>query len=208
MCKANNIINGLGDIINGVLTKCSRECIQLVECIGDQVVGAFNESILLVSIKFQKPLVGALDLISNGFDVGGFLGGTASAILGLADKLDVIEVAPEFDLPDEWVIGKGSSDKTGVPVEEIPVVANVSKHLRQIVEGDVANAIQDIAGDIGSLGLFDFYNPSVSAPGFKSALGNCYAGPPELGGCGGTKIKIFGGGKGKGGVANAGPSNC
>ena len=44
-------------------------------------------------------------------------------------------------------------------------------------------------------------NPSVSVPGFDGALET--VGPPELGGCGGTKIKIFGGGKGIGGVANA-----
>ena len=120
--------------------------------------------------------------------------------MGLADKLGCNEVAPEFDMgSDEWVIGKGSSDKTGVPVEEILAVANQAKALATAP----LQAIQDIAGDVGSLGLFDFANPSVSAPGFESALGNCYAGPPELGGCGGTKVKLFGGGKGKGGVANA-----
>jgi hypothetical protein len=45
-------------------------------------------------------------------------------------------------------------------------------------------------------------NPSVSIPGFTSQLGKCYAGPPQLGGCGGTKVKIFGG-FGSGGTANA-----
>lgn len=199
-CVANNIINGLGDIINGVLTNVAENVFNFVECIGDQVVGALMNHIIGGVSSFLKPFMGALDLISNGFDIGGFLGGTASAILGLADKLGCNEVAPEFDLSsDEWVIGKGSSDKTGVPVEEILAVANEAKALAEAP----LQAIQDIAGDVGSLGLFDFANPSVSAPGFKSALGNCYAGPPELGGCGGTKIKIFGGGKGKGGVANA-----
>ena len=86
---------------------------------------------------------------------------------------------------------KSSSDKTGVPVEEILAVANEAKALAEAP----LQAIQDIAGDVGSLGLFDFANPSVSAPGFESVLGNCYAGPPELGGCGGTKVKLFGGGK-------------
>ena len=64
------------------------------------------------------------------------------------------------------------------------------------------NIAQDIAAATDSLGVFDFTNPSVSIPGFKSALGNCYAGPPQLGGCGGTKIKIFGG-NGEGGSAKA-----
>ena len=64
--------------------------------------------------------------------------------------------------------------------------------------------VQDIASITGSLGYFDFMNPSVAQPGFESPLSKCYAGPPELGGCGGTKVKLFGGGiNGIGGVANA-----
>ena len=199
-CIANNIINGLGDIINGVLTNVAENVFNFVECIGDQVVGALMNHIIGGVSSFLKPFMSALEVISGGFSVAGFLGSTAEAILGLADKLGCNEVAPEFDLAsEEWVIGKGSSDKTGVPVEDILAVANEAKALAELP----INALQDIAGDVGSLGVFDFANPSVSAPGFESALGNCYAGPPELGGCGGTKIKIFGGGKGKGGVANA-----
>ena len=199
-CIANSIINGLGDIIKGVLTNVAENVFNFVECIGNQVVGALMNHIIGGVTSFLKPFMDALSVISGGFDIGGFLGGTAEALLGLADKLGCNEVAPEFDLAsEEWVIGKGSSDKTGVPVDEILAVANEAKALAEAP----LQAIQDIAGDVGSLGLFDFANPSVSLPGFESVLGNCYAGPPELGGCGGTKIKIFGGGKGKGGIANA-----
>ena len=136
-----------------------------------------------------------------GFSPLNFLRSTADAILGLADKLGCNEIAPEFDLAsNEWVIGKGTTDKVGVPVEDILRTANEAQNLADIA----INAVQDIAGDTGSLGVFDFANPSVSVPGFKSALGECYAGPPELGGCGGTKVKIFGGGiNGVGGVAKA-----
>ena len=199
-CIANSIINGIGDIIKGVLTNVAENVFNFVECIGNQVVGALMNHIIGGVTSFLKPFMDALSVISGGFSVAGFLGGTAEAILGLADKLGCNEVAPEFDLAsEEWVIGKGSSDKTGVPVDEILAVANEAKALAEAP----LQAIQDIAGDVGSLGLFDFANPSVSLPGFESVLGNCYAGPPELGGCGGTKIKIFGGGKGKGGIANA-----
>ena len=172
----------------------------LLNVLVNQVVGALVNHIIGGVTSFLKPFMDALSVISGGFDIGGFLGGTAEALLGLVDKLGCNEVAPEFDLAsEEWVIGKGSSDKTGVPVDEILEVANEAKALAEAP----LQAIQDIAGDVGSLGLFDFANPSVSLPGFESVLGNCYAGPPELGGCGGTKIKIFGGGKGKGGIANA-----
>ena len=50
----------------------------------------------------------------------------------------------------------------------------------------------NIGGISGSLGVFDFMNPSVSVPGFKSPLGECYSGPPL--GCAGVKLNIFGGG--------------
>ena len=201
-CIANKIIAGIGDTIKGVLTNVADNVFNFVSCIGDQVVGALMNHIIGGVSSFLKPFMGALEKITQGFSVAGFLGSTANAILGLASKLGCNEVAPEFDMGSvffEWVIGKGSSDKTGVPVEEILSVANEAKALAEAP----LQAIQDIAGDIGSLGLFDFANPSVSAPGFESVLGNCYAGPPELGGCGGTKIKLFGGGKGEGGVANA-----
>ena len=199
-CIANNVINGIADTIRGVLTNVADNVFNFVECIGDQVVGALMNHIIGGVSSFLGPFMGALEKITQGFSVAGFLGSTANAILGLASKLGCNEVAPEFDMgSDEWVIGKGSSDKTGVPVEQILAVANEAKALAEAP----LQAIQDIAGDVGSLGLFDFANPSVSAPGFESVLGNCYAGPPELGGCGGTKIKLFGGGKGSGGVANA-----
>ncbi|MAG49728.1 hypothetical protein CMO86_08810 [Candidatus Woesearchaeota archaeon] len=199
-CIANNVINGIADTIKGVLTNVAENVFNFVECIGDQVVGALMNHIIGGVSSFLKPFMGALEKITQGFSVAGFLGSTANSILGLASKLGCNEVAPEFDMgSDEWVIGKGSSDKTGVPVEQILAVANEAKALAEAP----LQVIQDIAGDVGSLGLFDFANPSVSAPGFESVLGNCYAGPPELGGCGGTKIKLFGGGKGAGGVANA-----
>ena len=198
-CVANSIINGLGDIIKEVLTNVAENVLNFAECIGNQVVGALMNHIIDGVSSFLKPFMGALDKISQGFSVGGFLSSTANAILGLADKLGCNEIAPEFDLAsDEWVVGKGNSDNSGVPVEEILRVANEAKALAEAP----FQAIQDIAGDIGSLGLFDFANPSISNPGFESVLSNCYAGPPELGGCGGTKVKLFGG-KGSGGVANA-----
>ena len=89
--------------------------------------------------------------------------------------------------------------RAGVAISDILKTANAV----QSTLDNAVNAVQDIAGlSDSALGLFDFQNPSVSAPGFKSPLGECYAGPPELGGCGGTKIKLFGG-KGLGGSASA-----
>ena len=60
--------------------------------------------------------------------------------------------------------------------------------------GSLVDGVQAISVAAGpqSLGLFDFMNPSVSNPGFKSGLGECYAGPPLN--CAGIKVNIFGGG--------------
>ena len=45
-CVANNVINGLGDIIKGVLTNVADNVFNFVECIGDQVVGALMNHII------------------------------------------------------------------------------------------------------------------------------------------------------------------
>ena len=200
-CVANNVINGLGDMIKGVLQSVAENVNNFVSCIGDQVIGSIMNHIIGGVTKFLQPLMGGLDKILMGFSPLNFLRSTADAILGLADKLGCNEIAPEFDLvSNEWVIGKGTTDKVGVPVEDILRTANEAQNLAELA----INTVQDIAGATGSLGVFDFANPSVSVPGFKSPLGECFAGPPELGGCGGTKVKIFGGGiDGIGGAAKA-----
>ena len=204
-CITNKIINGIGDTIKSVFQSVADNVTNFVSCIGDQVVGALMNHIIGGVVSFIEPLLGGVDKILNGFTPLNFLRSSADAILGLADRLGCEEIAPEFDLAsNEWVIGKGSSDKVGVPVNEILETANAARVLAENAVSDVVGAVQDVAGAANSLGVFDFANPSVSTPGFESALGNCFAGPPQLGGCGGTKIKIFGGGvKGVGGVANA-----
>ena len=199
-CIANNVINGLSGMIEGVLKNVVDNVTNFASCIADQVVGSLINHIIGGVTKFIQPLLGGLDKILMGFSPLNFLKNTADAILGIADSLSCNAVSPEFNLAsNEWVIGKGSSDKVGRPVSDILETAN-----QALSVGTAAlDTIQEIAGAADSaLGVFDFMNPSVSVPGFESVLGNCYTGPPVLGGCGGTKIKIFGG-NGEGGVANA-----
>ena len=202
-CIANKIIAGIGDTIKGVLQSVADNVTNFVSCIGDQVVGALMNHIIGGVTSFMAPLMSAVSKISMGFSPLGFLNGTASAILGLAQDIGCNDFATDFDLAsNEWVIGKGFSDKAGVPVDEILSQANEAQAIADDLLATGVNALQDIAGATGSLGVFDFMNPSVSQPGFQSALSKCYAGPPDLGGCGGTKIKIFGG-KGSGTTAEA-----
>ena len=198
-CIANSIIKGIGDTIKGVISNVAENVTNFVSCIGDQVVGALMNHIIGGITNFMGPLLGGVGKILQGFTPLNWLRNTASSILELADSLSCEEVSPEFNSPtNEWVIGKGGSDNTGVPVQDILDQANEANSIASLA----VNTLQDISELGGSLGVFDFMNPSVSQPGFESALGKCYAGPPQLGGCGGTKIKIFGG-FGEGGTANA-----
>ena len=205
-CIANKVLNGMGDIIKGILQNVADNVKNFVSCIGDQVVGGLMNVITNQVSKFLEPFMAAFTAVDifdilGGFSPLGFLSETADAILSVGKRLGCEEIAPEQDLAgDVWTIGKGLGEKSGIPVDEILETANIAQGLADLA----INTVQDIAADTGSLGFFDFANPSVGDPSFTSALGKCYAGPPELGGCGGTKVKIFGGGiKGIGGVANA-----
>ena len=204
-CISNEVIGGMGETVKGILQDVADNVTNFTSCIGDQVVGSLMNQVIGGVSSAMGPLMGAVDTISMGFDVGSFLGGTGSAILGTAQELGCSQVAPEYDLAsDEWVIGKGFSDKDGVPVDEILNTANEALAVAQDLSTVPIDLIQDAASITGSLGYFDFMNPSVSTPGFESPLSNCYSGPPELGGLAGTIVKIFGGGKsGSGGSANA-----
>lgn len=202
-CIANKIIGGIGDTIKGVLQSVADNVTNFVSCVGDQVVGALMNHIIGGVVGFMAPLMSAVNKIAMGFSPLNFLRGTASAILGLAQDIGCNDFATDFDLAsNEWTIGKGFSDKAGVPVDEILSTANEAQAIGDELVVTGINALQDLAASSGSLGVFDFMNPSIAQPGFESPLSKCYAGPPDLGGCGGTKIKIFGG-KGSGTTAEA-----
>ena len=125
----------------------------------------------------------------KGFNLGGFLRSKAEGLLGLVNAVTCDTKKPTFNAKTaEWTIGKGPKNSVSIAVDEILKVANAADGL---VESLVAGA-QKLSVATGSLGVFDFLNPSVSNPGFKSGLGECYAGPPLN--CAGIKINIFGGG--------------
>ena len=115
-CIANNVINGLSGMIEGVLKNVVDNVTNFASCIADQVVGSIINHIIGGVTKFIQPLLGGLDKILMGFSPLNFLKNTADAILGIADSLSCNAVSPEFNLAsNEWVIGKGSSDKVGRP---------------------------------------------------------------------------------------------
>jgi cell division septation protein DedD len=200
-CMANSILGGIAGTVKGILGNIADNVSNFVGCIADQGIGALMNTIIGGIGNALGGVLGGVSKILGGFDPVGFLRGAADSILSAADALSCNEEAPSYNKPtDEWVIGKGASEQAGIKINEILEVANQAQSL-----ADTAiNTVQNLAEDVGSsLGFFDFANPSISVPGVDSILGNCYAGPPELGGCGGTKLKIFGGGGGSGGSASA-----
>ena len=201
-CIANSVIGGIGGMIQGLLTNIADNVTNFVQCIADQGVGAIMNTIIGGVTKALQPLLGGVGKILGGFNPFSFLTSAVDAFQNVVSALDCNEPPADYALAsNEWTIGVGSNEGAGTPVSQILETANKAREAASRGFG-IIDAVQDIAGLTGSLGVFDFANPSVSVPGFESVLGNCYAGPPELGGCGGTKIKIFGG-KGIGGVANA-----
>ena len=201
-CIANSVIGGIGGMIQGLLTNIADNVSNFVQCVADQGVGAIMNTIIGGVTKALQPLMGGVGKILGGFNPFSFLTSAVDAFQNVVSALDCNEPPADYALAsNEWTIGVGTNEGSGTPVSQILETANKAREAASRGFG-ILDAVQDIAGLTGSLGVFDFANPSVSTPGFESVLGNCYAGPPELGGCGGTKIKIFGG-KGIGGVANA-----
>ena len=201
-CIANSVIGGIGGMIQGLLTNIADNVSNFVQCVADQGIGAIMNTIIGGVTKALQPLLGGVGKILGGFNPFSFLTSAVDAFQNVVSALDCNEPPADYALAsNEWTIGVGTNEGSGTPVSQILETANKAREAASRGFG-IVDAVQDIAGLTGSLGVFDFANPSVSTPGFESVLGNCYAGPPELGGCGGTKIKIFGG-KGIGGVANA-----
>ena len=201
-CIANSVIGGIGGMIQGLLSNIADNVSNFVQCVADQGVGAIMNTIIGGVTKALQPLLGGVGKILGGFNPFSYLTSAVDAFQNVVSALDCNEPPADYALAsNEWTIGVGTNEGSGTPVSQILETANKAREAASRGFG-IVDAVQDIAGLTGSLGVFDFANPSVSTPGFESVLGNCYAGPPELGGCGGTKIKIFGG-KGIGGVANA-----
>ena len=196
-CAVNNIVGSLGDSIKGLLKGMMDNVKNFVSCIGDQFVGGLMNQIIGGITKALGPLLGGVSKILGGFSLGGFLRSKAEGLLAIA-KVGQCD-KPQKDLEaktNEWVIGKGPKNILGISVDKILSAANTADSLTQSLVGGV----QDLSIASGSLGVFDFLNPSVSVPGFKSPLGECYAGPPLS--CAGVKVNIFGS-KGKGAIGKA-----
>ena len=186
-CIMQNIVGGLKDTISGMLSGILENVQNFVSCIGDQFIGGLMNQIIGGITKGLGPLLGGIGSILGGFSPGDFLRGKAEALLNIA-KMFECETPPKPSNQEvtKWVLGKGPMEAAEIAVDKILSVANTADKL---TEG-LVDAAQGLSIAGGSLGVFDFMNPSVSVPKFKSPLGECYGGPPLK--CAGIKVKIFG----------------
>ena len=196
-CLAQNILGSMLDTVKGMLKGLIDNVQNFVSCIGDQFVGGLMNKIIGGIAAGIGPLLGGVGKILGGFSLGGFLRSKAEGLLGIAKLLSCDSPTKNYNAStNEWVIGKGPKSILDVSIDKILEVANAADSLTEAAAG----AIQGLSIAGGSLGLFDFLNPSVSNPGFGSPLGKCYAGPPLD--CAGIKVNIFGS-DGIGGAAKA-----
>ena len=191
-CITSKIMDTIGGAIKGLLQGIADNVSNFVSCIADQFVGGLMNHIIGGITNAMSGVMGGVGKLlgfMGGFDIGGFLRSKAEGLLGLVGAITCDTSEPTFNKKTgEWTIGKGPKNSVGVAVDKILEVANAADGLVK----DIVGGIQGLSVASGSLGLFDFLNPSVSNPGFKSGLGECYAGPPLN--CAGLKVNIFGGG--------------
>ena len=196
-CAIQNIAKNMLDTVKGLLQGIVDNVSNFVNCIGDQFIAGIFNHIVGGLMKGLGPLMGGVGKILGGFNLANTLRSAAEGLSGIENVINCpTPVFNESGGVRAWVIGKGPKSIVGVAVDKILEVANAAEASSNAGVG----LIQDLSIASGSLGMFDFLNPSVSNPGFSSPLGKCYAGPPLE--CAGLKINIFGGG-GKGAIGKA-----
>ena len=188
-CVLQNVTDGLGDSLLGMLDGLAENVDNFTSCIQTQLLSGITNSIIGGLTKGIMPSIEGISKLTGGLDIGGFLRGKAENLLDIASIFEC-EDSPPLDPIDVQQITFGGGPKQAVDslVDDILSVANKADSLT----GGLVDAVQGLSIAGGGLGMFDFMNPSVSVPGFKSPLGECYSGPPL--GCAGVKLNIFGGG--------------
>ena len=190
-CILQNAIGGMGDAIDGIIDQLVDNVENFTDCIMDQAIGGIMNSVIGGLTKGIMPSLGGISKILGGFSPGDFLRGKAENLQAIASAFKCQDKSDDESMTVQQVImGGGPVEALDSLIDNVLSVANTADSL---TEG-VVDAVQgfNIGGIKGSLGVFDFMNPSVSVPGFKSPLGECYSGPPL--GCAGVELKIFGGG--------------
>jgi hypothetical protein len=198
------ITSNLKNIIKQMLCALLKNIANLVSCVVDQFLGGILNAILnaiSAGLNLALSALGIIKLISN-FDLNSILKGSFKGISGVSFIKECGE--PEVTASvDRWQIGGGVISSPNTKLSKILEIANTASSIvntAQNVAGAVTGAI-DAAGNVvdsvsgtvaSATGALDIFNSSISTSGAKSALGNCYSGPPTS--CNAPLLNIFGGG--------------
>ena len=198
-CMMKNVTDKLQGNIASLLAPFLENVVNITPCIIDQFTAGILNSIIGSIDEALAPLMGDIADIFPG-NIADMLRSKAEGLLGLSQLL-------ECDLPtaadglggktNQWVIGKGPKSVPMPPLESLATkllgVANIAQSLQEAsgAPGGITAAL--LSGvNIPGVGAFDFMSMASNEPGFNSALGDCYTGPPLD--CSGIDVKIFGGG--------------
>lgn len=195
-CVVNNVIGLLSSGIKDMLSNIADNVTNFASCIADQVIGGISNIIIGGMTKFLGPIIGGITKILGVFDFISFLRSNVAGLLGIIGALSCNEEEEDTeDIASDYYVGAGTKGAAEKAIEGILDLANSADNAAK----ELIDTAQEISQLTGSLGVWDFNNPSVSIPGFLSSLGSCYTGPPLN--CI-TGVTIFGGG-GVGGAAKA-----
>lgn len=186
---ANYIINSIASVIKGMLKSMVNNISNFVTCVADQFVGSLVNNVIGKIANTLKSAIDGIQKITQffgGFSIKNLLNQNPLAIMGgIANPLSCGEKEEGVNGQVlKWVIGKGPKNAPEFNAENIIKLANTASSLVQTTQGAVGT-IQE------AVGAFSIFTDSIKTPNLKSALGDCYAGPPLN--CGAPKINIFGG---------------
>ena len=197
-CAMKNVTDKLEGNIANLLAPFLSNVSNFTPCIADQFTSGILNSIIGSINDALAPLMGDLGDIFPG-DIASMLREKADGLFGIAQvvECDLPTAASELgSKTNQWTVGKGPKN-VSMPISglanKLLGVANAAESLAEAAAapgGIAGNLLSGVS--IPGLGAFDFMGTASNEPGFKSALGACYTGPPLD--CSGIEIKIFGGG--------------
>jgi hypothetical protein len=193
-----NIVKGLFNIIDEMLCALLKNIANLVSCVIDQFLGGLLNAIIGAIETGLSLAMGALGILNllQGFDLKSIIRGSVQGIAGVSFISDQCGPSDVEASVERWMIGSGVISSPDTKLGKLLEVANTAAGIVDTVGGAIdaaGNVIDSVSSAVASAtGALDIFNSTISGSGTKSALGNCYAGPPKS--CNPPKLKIFGGG--------------
>jgi hypothetical protein len=200
-CVANNIVEGLKDIIAELLLSIAQNVKNFVTCAAEQFLASLLNTVVdAIASGLSSALGGVSSLLSGVFDVTQFLLSTVDAIKGLGSLFDCNQKNNKCDGVKEWSVGIGPKQS----VNSDNSINNIFTNLNTIassVQG-IVDIGQSVPGQIEGIadsatGIANVFDDDLLQNALDG-VNSCFYGTPTS--CGGPQMSIFGGG-GIGGAA-------